>query len=227
MHRNSITVSTKQERIAGLAKQSPQMAFTSLAYLMDIDWLKESDLRALKQTLQMDILRGQTPEMVRKEVWAHRLAYNLIRGQMAAAAQDKSLLPLPLSFTGAVQAVHAFAGWLWTAGADESVAVCQRLRAVLASYQLEERPHRSEPRARNRRPKKDAFLNQPRRKKGNPVGRKDLWLSPCHSCPSTFLVRGSSAGAAAKWSATARVARNLSRPSHTSRSCQAAWTACS
>ena len=33
------TVSTKQKRIAELAKQSPQMAFTSLAYLMDIDWL--------------------------------------------------------------------------------------------------------------------------------------------------------------------------------------------
>jgi RNA-directed DNA polymerase len=48
MHRNSITVSTKQERIAGLAKQSPQMAFTSLAYLMDIDWLKEAYRRTRK-----------------------------------------------------------------------------------------------------------------------------------------------------------------------------------
>jgi RNA-directed DNA polymerase len=42
MHRNSTIVSTKQERIAELATQSPQMAFTSLAYLMDIDWLKEA-----------------------------------------------------------------------------------------------------------------------------------------------------------------------------------------
>jgi len=48
MHRNSTTVSTKQERIAGLAKQSPQMAFTSLAYLMDIDWLKEAYRRTRK-----------------------------------------------------------------------------------------------------------------------------------------------------------------------------------
>ena len=39
MHRNSTSVSTKQERIAELAKQSPQMAFTSLAYLMDLGWL--------------------------------------------------------------------------------------------------------------------------------------------------------------------------------------------
>jgi RNA-directed DNA polymerase len=48
MHRNSTIVSTKQERIAGLAKQSPQMAFTSLAYLMDIDWLKEAYQRTRK-----------------------------------------------------------------------------------------------------------------------------------------------------------------------------------
>jgi RNA-directed DNA polymerase len=48
MPRNSISVSTKQERIAELAKQSPQMAFTSLAYLVDIDWLKEAYRRTRK-----------------------------------------------------------------------------------------------------------------------------------------------------------------------------------
>ena len=42
MHRNSETVSTKQRRIAELANQSPEMAFTSLAYFMDIDWLSEA-----------------------------------------------------------------------------------------------------------------------------------------------------------------------------------------
>ncbi len=42
MHRNSNTVSTKQKRIAELARQSPEMAFTSLAYFMDIDWLFEA-----------------------------------------------------------------------------------------------------------------------------------------------------------------------------------------
>src|SRR5260370_26783109 len=48
MHRNSTIASTKQERIAELAKQSPQMPFTSLAYLMDIDWLKEAYRRTRK-----------------------------------------------------------------------------------------------------------------------------------------------------------------------------------
>ncbi len=48
MHRNSTIVSTKQKRIAALAKQSPEMAFTSLAYLMDLDWLKEAYRRTRK-----------------------------------------------------------------------------------------------------------------------------------------------------------------------------------
>ena len=36
--------------------------------------------------MHMDILRGKTPEMVRKEIWAHLLAYNLVRTIMAQAA---------------------------------------------------------------------------------------------------------------------------------------------
>ena len=42
MHRNPDTVSTKRRRIAELARRSPQMGFTSLAHLMDIDWLHEA-----------------------------------------------------------------------------------------------------------------------------------------------------------------------------------------
>ncbi len=126
----------------------------------------------MKQTLQMDILRGQTPEMVRKEIWAHLLAYNLIREQMAAAARAANLYPVQLSFKGAVQAVQAFTGGLWTAAADELTVVCQRLREIIASYRLEERPNRSEPRARKRRPKKYPLLNEPRRKKGTRLAEK-------------------------------------------------------
>ncbi len=48
MPRNPETVSTKRQRIATLAKQSPGMSFTSLAYLMDIDWLREAFLRTRK-----------------------------------------------------------------------------------------------------------------------------------------------------------------------------------
>jgi RNA-directed DNA polymerase len=48
MHRNPENVSTKQERIATLAKQSPQMGFTSLACMMDLQWLTEAYHRTRK-----------------------------------------------------------------------------------------------------------------------------------------------------------------------------------
>lgn len=41
-------VSTKQQRIAELAKQSPHMGFTSLAYFIDLRWLHEAYLRTRK-----------------------------------------------------------------------------------------------------------------------------------------------------------------------------------
>lgn len=41
-------ISTKLQRIATLAKQAPEMAFTSLAHHIDIDWLLEAYRRTRK-----------------------------------------------------------------------------------------------------------------------------------------------------------------------------------
>jgi hypothetical protein len=35
---------------------------------------QELDVRDIKATLQMDVLRRKTPELVRKEIWTHLLA---------------------------------------------------------------------------------------------------------------------------------------------------------
>jgi hypothetical protein len=63
-------------------------AFTKedLVQLYRRRWNAELDLRSLKQTLQMDVLRFKTPELVRKELWTHILTYNLIRTITAQAA---------------------------------------------------------------------------------------------------------------------------------------------
>jgi hypothetical protein len=135
-----------------------------VALLYRVRWYAEVDLRALKQTLQMDVLRCKTPGMVRKEVGTHLLAYNLVRGLMAQAAAGAGLLPLQLSFKGAVQTVNAVAAVLWNATAKELVEVSQRLRAELARLRIVERPNRCEPRRRKRRPKPYPLLNEPRPK---------------------------------------------------------------
>src|SRR5262249_47160448 len=67
-----------------------------VALLYRVRWWAERDLRALKETSRMGVLRGTTPEMVRKEVWSHLLGYNLLRGLMAEAAREAGLLPFEL-----------------------------------------------------------------------------------------------------------------------------------
>jgi hypothetical protein len=139
-----------------------ELARQDLAALYRCRWLAELDLRALKQTLQMDVLRGKTPALVRKELWAHLLAYNLLRGLMAEAAAAAGLLPLQLSFKGALQLTQAFAALLWTATADQLGELTRRLRAALLEQRVGDRPNRYEPRATKRRPKGYPRLIEPR-----------------------------------------------------------------
>src|SRR5690606_2286650 len=50
-----------------------------LADLYRQRWVAELDLRSLKVTLQMDVLRCKAPEMVRKDIYMHWLTYHLTR----------------------------------------------------------------------------------------------------------------------------------------------------
>jgi Transposase DDE domain len=126
-------------------------------------WNIELDFRSIKDVLQMDVLRCKTPEMVRKEIWMHMLAYNLIRGVMrdAAAAHDKR--PRHLSFKGALQTMTAFQDALrWSTRVARPRLVEEMLRAI-SSHEVGDRFGRVEPRANKRRPKPQRFLMEPRR----------------------------------------------------------------
>ena len=52
---------------------------SKLAELYRRRWEAEVDLKHVKTTLGMEMLRGKSPEMVRKEIYMHLLAYNLLR----------------------------------------------------------------------------------------------------------------------------------------------------
>jgi len=110
----------------------------------------------------MDVLRGQTPAMVRKEIWAHLLVYNLIRTVMAQAAHKHQLDPRTISFKGTMQTLHAFRVPLQTAPLAELTSVCHALLDAIAQHRVGDRPNRVEPRAKKRRPKPLPLLNQPR-----------------------------------------------------------------
>ena len=79
-----------------------------LANLFRSRWNQELDLRDIKVSLQMEHLRCQTPELVRKEIWTHILAYNLIRTVMAQAASRHGIQPRIISFKGTLQTLEAF-----------------------------------------------------------------------------------------------------------------------
>jgi putative transposase len=123
-----------------------------VALLYRVRWFAELDLRALKATLPMGILRGKRPGMVGKEIWAHLLASHLIRGLMAPAAAEAGPLPWQLSFAGAVQTVVAFAPLAWTSEPAEWEQPGGALQEALREHRVCERPGRVEPRAQKRRP---------------------------------------------------------------------------
>jgi len=128
-------------------QDAQQYPAEDLAELYRRRWQAELDLRSLKRTLHMDILRGKTPATVRKEVWAHLLAYNLVRLVMTEAARHARLRPDELSFTGAWQTLHAYAPYLRTVENDEQAQrLWKAMIEAVASHRVGKRPNRIEPR---------------------------------------------------------------------------------
>jgi len=125
-------------------------------------WEGEVDIRSIKSVMKMDILRCKTPEMVRKEIWTHLLAYNLLRTVMAVAATESDVEPRKISFKGAKQTLTAFAPKLEAALPQQRAGLVDAMLLAVAYHRVGKRPGRWEPRARKRRPKPSKRLNQPR-----------------------------------------------------------------
>jgi hypothetical protein len=115
-------------------------------------WHIELDIRNIKTTLGMEVLRCLTPVMVEKELWVCLLAYNLIRLLMAQAAHTAGVYPRELSFKHTVQ---MWSNWPSSAEPGE-------LFRLIAQRPVGNRPGRSEPRVRKRRPKSFPWLKVPR-----------------------------------------------------------------
>lgn len=161
----AITTETKgkrsKTRVLVTTFLNPQIiSKLDLAGLYNYRWFVELTLRSIKETLHMDILRGKTPEMVRKEMWGYLLAYNLIRKVMAQSAFLHDRPVATLSFKLTLQMIKAFqsAGILNNNNPD---AYGQLLNAI-AYKKVGNRPGRHEPRSVKRRPKAFPRLQDPR-----------------------------------------------------------------
>jgi hypothetical protein len=120
-------------------------------------WQIELNLRHLKTTMKMDVLRCKSVAGVTKELTAYCLVYNLVRAVMLEASRRQGVAVARISFVDGLR-------WLACARAGEPLP-----KLVVNPL----RPDRFEPRVTKRRPKPYAWLTSPRR-----VMRKRLLDQP-------------------------------------------------
>jgi hypothetical protein len=125
-------------------------------------WEVELDFRHIKITLQMDVLRCKSPQMVRKELWCHLLAYNLVRHLMWEAEQAKDGDVGRISFKGTLQYLISFRAFFCVTTRRQNSALLKQVFNLIATQDVPYRPHRVEPRVKKRRPKKYGLMNKPR-----------------------------------------------------------------
>jgi hypothetical protein len=118
----------------------------ALAELYGTRWRAEGDLRDLKQTLKMDVLRCKSVDGVLKELMVYGIVYNLVRLAMGEAARRQRVAADRISFIDALR-------WLLEARPGEAMP-----RLVVNPS----RPGRFEPRVRKRRPKEFPVMKKPR-----------------------------------------------------------------
>ena len=136
-----------------------------LATLYRARWNNELDLRSIKSTMQMQHLRCKTPELVRKEIWTHVLAYNLIRTIIAQAAANHDIMPRSVSFKGACQTLEAFQPMMEiraTGDRSRRLQLYGQLLDAISTHRVADRPDRFEPRLKKRRQNFYDWLTKPR-----------------------------------------------------------------
>ena len=106
----------------------------------------ELDLRHLKTTMKMDVLKCKTVDGVLKELTVYALVYNLVRVVMLEAARRQGREVERISFVDALR---------WLAGAEGD----EELPELVVNP---DRPGRVEPRVVKRRPKKYMWMTRTR-----------------------------------------------------------------
>lgn len=131
--------------------------------LSDLYWRRwncELDLRSLKQSMHLDVLRCKTPEMVAKEIFCHLLAYNLLRGTMTESAKRADITPRQISVKGTMQAVESFTPAMMAISNGD--VLYDAFLTTVSAHRVGNRPGRQEPRKKKRRPAWREYMMVPR-----------------------------------------------------------------
>lgn len=133
-----------------------------LAALYHQRWKIELDFRTLKTDMGMEMLRCKTPEMIRKEIAVHFLAYNLIRANLARAAIVCDKQPRHLSFMAAVQLMRNTASLCMQRTSKALEGLLVPLLYAIAYTAVGQYKRKNQPRVVKRRPKPFPLMNKPR-----------------------------------------------------------------
>ena len=137
---------TRQITLVTTLLDPEKYSATALAELYGMRWRVEQNLRDLKQTMKMDVLKCQSVDGVLKELTAYAIVYNLIRLAMMKAGRQQGVAADRISFVDAMR-------WLIQAQPGEDVP------GLIVNPPRE---NRFEPRVRKRRPKQFPLMNKSR-----------------------------------------------------------------
>lgn len=148
-------------------------------------WQVELHFHQSKTLLGMDILRCKSPGLIRREAALHRIACNLVRSLMQRSAHRHRVPLERISCKGTLDSLRQWSPVIAAAGGQprKQDRLIDQMLATIARDPVPERPKRSEPRARKRRPKNDQLLTKPRHQIGNLPRRN----RPQKKAPKTAL----------------------------------------
>ena len=132
-------------------------------------WQVELHFHQIKTLLAMDVLRCKSPELIQREVALHRIAYNLVRSLMQRSAHRLQVPLTRISFKGSLDALRHWSAVIAAAGVTprKQDQLIEQMLGAIARDLVPERPGRSEPRAKKRRPKNYQLLTKPRHEIGH------------------------------------------------------------
>lgn len=132
-------------------------------------WTVELHFHQIKTLMALDVLRCKSPALIEKELAIHLIAYNLIRVLMQRSGHLHHVDLSRISFKGTMDTARHFADVIYAASASprKQQRLIEDMLTLIVRDQLPERPGRSEPHAKKRRPKNFQLLTKPRSQTGN------------------------------------------------------------
>jgi len=134
-----------------------------MSFLYQQRWNIEVDLRSIKTHMGMEMLSCLSPEMIKKEIAIHFMAYNLIRSIISQSAVIHDKIPRQISFKGAVQLIVAGATTLIEMASRCIMDMVNTILLAISTNAVGIRNQTPQPRAIKRRPKPYPLLTKPRR----------------------------------------------------------------